>query len=715
MKFNLPILLVYLTSTLAAAQTRITGTVSDRKGPLPGMSIFLKGTYDGTSSDASGHYQLTTEESGKQVLVIQGVGYQSLEKVIECNGQEVWLEIQLSESINALNAVTITAGTLEASDERKSVVLRPLDIYTTPGSNGDLAAALQTLPGTATVGNDGRLFVRGGDASETAVFIDGLLVGNAYGSRTANVPTRSRFSPELFKGAFFSTGGYSAEYGQALSSALVLNTVDLPAQSQGDLSLMSLGGGYTHTWVGKSQSINASANYFNLAPYQRIIKQNFDWERAPSGWDGEVSFHQKTKNNGIFKAYIHSEGGGMGIWQPVPGAKDRGVFADLENRYNHGNVSMRQPLGKGWFVNGGYAYSHNRDRIETDTVGVFQRNSISHAKGVVTKDFGTRLTVKSGIDWFVKYYREELVVSGRSRGYRDDQFNYFAEGDFYFSNRLVARAGVRGGYASLAAQSWLTPRASLAYKVGAGQISAAYGLFRQLPDERFRMFDPKLQNAEATHYLLNYFLSRHNRTIRGELFHKQYNRLVTFDGTRIAPGAIRQEGTGYARGFDLFYRDRQTLKQTDFWVTYSFINSRRKFDFYQTPIQPSFAPTHNVSVVAKRFVGKLRSQLGATWSWNSGYPYVDPNYGESTAFKTRPFSSLSLSWSYLPRPNVILHAACNNVLGTQNVFGYRYATSPDTNGTFASLPIGQGADRFAMIGLFVTFSKDKNRNYLNNL
>jgi hypothetical protein len=101
------------------------------------------------------------------------------------------------------------------------------------------------------VGNDGRLFVRGGDATETAIFIDGLKVGNAFGTTASNVPTRTRFNPNLFKGSFFSTGGYSAEYGQALSSALALNTVDFPVRNQGDISIMSVGRGYTQTLAGK--------------------------------------------------------------------------------------------------------------------------------------------------------------------------------------------------------------------------------------------------------------------------------------------------------------------------------------------------------------------------------------------------------------------------------------------------------------------------------
>src|SRR5690606_5426359 len=104
-----------------------------------------------------------------------------------------------------------------------------------------------------------------------------------------------------FKGTFFSTGGYSAEYGQALSSALSLNTKDLSMRTQGDLSIMSVGGGYAQTLANETQSISLTANYFDLSPYQKLVKQDFDWERAPNGWDIELSAQQKLKKGGLVK------------------------------------------------------------------------------------------------------------------------------------------------------------------------------------------------------------------------------------------------------------------------------------------------------------------------------------------------------------------------------------------------------------------------------
>ncbi|MCE7066345.1 TonB-dependent receptor [Dyadobacter sp. CY326] len=719
---TLSILFFLLTSFAVLAQAVISGKISDQKGAaVPGANVYLKGTYDGTSSDADGKFIFSTNASGNQIVTVQAVGFKTQEVTLELKGRPVALDIALHETINQLNAVTITAGAMEAGDEKKSVVLKPLDIVTTSGAMGNITAALLTLPGTSTIGNDGRLFVRGGDASETAIYIDGLQVGNAFGSTTSNVPTRNRFSANLFKGSFFSTGGYSAEYGQALSSTLALNTVDLPMRNQSDVSIMSLGGGYTQTLVKDNRALTASANYYNLAPYQALVKQNFDWEKAPSNWDSEVSLRQKwgnavKGNAGFIKAYFHTEGSNMVIWQKIPGDNGRGDRVKLHNRYHYGNISFRHSGNKGWFFYGGVALSHNKDNVQLNAADVRQVNQIFHSKIVAVKDFSPQFSIKNGLEFYAKSYSESLLDENRKRDFTDNQFNHFIEASYYFSNRLIMVAGLRTGHSALAKQTWFTPRFSVAYKVNnQGQFSFAAGKFKQLPEEKLRVLQTDLKNSAATHYILNYFIVNNNRTFRAEAFYKNYNNLVTYKGPASNPNNIALNGSGYAKGVDFFLRDKKTIKDTDFWITYSFVDSKRKFAAYEQEVQPSFAPKHNGSVVVKHFVTAIKSLVGTSWSWNSGYTYDDPNLAGEMQRKTKAYSDLSVSISYLPKPNVIFHVACSNVLGRQNVFGYKYAAQPDEAGSYASQPIGQGAKRFLFAGLFITLSKDKKANQLNNL
>lgn len=123
--------------------------------------MYLKNSYDGSNTDHDGKFSFTSILTGNQILVISYIGFEPLE--LEADISEMnQLEIKLREDVNSLDAVVLNAGSFSAGEQSRASVLKPLDVVTTAGVAGDFIAALQTLPGTQTVGEDGRLFVRGG-------------------------------------------------------------------------------------------------------------------------------------------------------------------------------------------------------------------------------------------------------------------------------------------------------------------------------------------------------------------------------------------------------------------------------------------------------------------------------------------------------------------------------------------------------------------------
>lgn len=116
--FVLNILLILIAQT--GYSQLITGTVTDRKGEaLPGANIFIEGSYDGASSDETGAFQFTTSLKGKQVLVVSFIGFREYRDEIDLVNEKIALTVVLKESSNQLGAVTITAGSFEAGDEKK--------------------------------------------------------------------------------------------------------------------------------------------------------------------------------------------------------------------------------------------------------------------------------------------------------------------------------------------------------------------------------------------------------------------------------------------------------------------------------------------------------------------------------------------------------------------------------------------------------------------
>ncbi|MES2412127.1 MAG: carboxypeptidase-like regulatory domain-containing protein, partial [Bacteroidota bacterium] len=229
-----------LLAHISNAQQTVSGTVVDEKNkPIVGANVFIDGTYDGATTDEKGNFNFETATTGNQILVVSFLTFETTKVPIEIEKFQSQT-VKLKESVNTIDAVVITAGTFSAGEKSRVSVLKPLDIVTTAGSVGNIIAALQTLTGTQNVGEDGRLFVRGGEADETQTFVDGIRVAQPYGATTNNLPTRGRFSPFLFSGISFSTGGYSAEYGEALSSVLLLNTQDEADQNKTEISLMTV-------------------------------------------------------------------------------------------------------------------------------------------------------------------------------------------------------------------------------------------------------------------------------------------------------------------------------------------------------------------------------------------------------------------------------------------------------------------------------------------
>ncbi len=269
---KLTILLVVLLSVAQIySQIVIKGKIKDNKGkPVPGASISIKDSYDGGIVDSLGNYRFTTTEKGEQVLTATNIGYKSVEQKINIDAAPVVVDIILKEELSELKAVTVISGSFAAGDtKRAATVLNSIDVATVGGGNADITAAVKTLPGAQQIGEQEGLFVRGGTGYETKQFIDGTVVNNPYSTSVPDLAGRGRFSPFLFKGTVFSAGGYSALYGEALSSALILESIDLPERSAANLSVSPIifGGGFQKLAKDKKSSWGVNYNYINLVAY----------------------------------------------------------------------------------------------------------------------------------------------------------------------------------------------------------------------------------------------------------------------------------------------------------------------------------------------------------------------------------------------------------------------------------------------------------------
>lgn len=717
MRTLITLLLIFVGFQLKA-QSVINGKVTDTKGNvIIGANVYLEGTYDGSTTNDLGEFRFTTSAKGTQTLIVSYLSYETFTMTGDISFMKD-LAVKLREDVSSLDAVVLSAGTFEAGDNSKVNVLKPLDVVTTASAMGDFVGALQTLPGTTTVAEDGRLFVRGGGADETQIFIDGIRVFTPYSPTPNNVPTRGRYSPFLFDGITFSTGGYSAEYGQALSSVLLLNSVEEPDQEKTDIGIMSVGAtlGNTQKWERSSLSVNGS--YINLAPYNALFPDRNDWKKPAEAFSGEAVFRQKF-DNGLLKLYTAFDSGKLDLIQDHIDYTE-GVRFKLYNDNLYFNGSYKGMLNDTWSILGGLSYTIANNNIIIGDSNIDNTENSAHFKLKFKKRFNSRFKLNFGAEYFTTDFSEKfrsLMVSPVKYGYKNNIAAGFAEADIFFSKDLALKTGIRTEYSELLNNFSISPRLSLAYKTSNdSQLSLAYGDFYQNPNSDVLKFEDALKPQHTKHYILNYQLNKEGQIFRVEAYYKDYKNLVKYD-TEFAEfdSNYNNSGKGYAKGIDLFWRDNKSIKNVDYWVSYSLLDAKRNYKNYPLMAQPNFANAHNLSVVGKYWIEDWKSQVGFSYALASGRTYTNPNLGGFLDQKTKAYSSMSVNWAYLIDQQKILYFSINNVFGFKNINGYDYTRTPDLNGHFNRMARRPAADQFFFVGFFWTISEDNTSNQLDNL
>jgi len=731
-KLTILLITTILTAGWVNAQTKITGTVKDNRGHIIiGASIAVKGSYDGGVSDSTGHFSFKTSEKGDQIIVASNIGYKSVEQTVSLDQPIIELSFGLKEEVSELKAVTVTAGSFEAGDKKRAAtVLSSLDIVTTGGANADISAVVKTLPGAQQIGEQEGLFVRGGAGYETKQFIDGTLVNNPYFSSVPDLAQRGRFSPFLFKGTIFSTGGYSALYGQALSSALILESVDVPERSEANASIspIFLGAGLQEVAKDKKSSWGFKYDYTNLTAYFGLIKQTPDYFKVPEYHAADGNFRFKTKKGGIIKYYTTFAHNELGLRRPnIDDPTLKNAFA-LKNTNWYNNFSYRENIGNGWKMNLGLSYSTDHNIlsqqiqnqsntpvttgllwIDSTNFNATSRSELSQIKAVFDKRLSGISVIRFGGEYMYSYNRS---VYNTYHPLLTDNFKaLFSEADLYITNDLAAKIGARFEQSSLINKANFAPRISFAYKIGSGQMSIAYGEFYQKPENTYLYVTTNFGYTKATHYIINYIKTTPLQTFRIEAFYKKYDDLVkTFP-------YYNNDGSGYAKGIELYWRDKKTIQNLDYWISYSYLDTKRDYLNYPQQMQPNFAADHTASLVVKRFVTSINTGFNFTYSYATGRQYYNLvqngiQYKIADQGKTIDYNSLGFSMNYLAslgKAYAVVVASMTNVLNSNQVFGYNYSH----DGTRKE-SITTAAPRFIFIGLFLSWGVDRRQDAINN-
>ncbi len=682
----------------ASADFRISGKVIDLKDkPVKGASVYLDNTIDGGTTDSLGQFSFTTEEKGSQTIVCTESAHETTGLPIMIAGDISDLVLHMKDNLHNLEAVTITAGSF-ASNDRTKTVLNPIDVVTTAGSNGDVVKAMQMLPGTQQTGTDNGLLIRGGDVSEAAIIVDETIVQSAFVSGPPGLATRSRFSPFQFKGVSFSSGGYSAKYSQALSGVLDLNTNDMPDKSNVNLGV-NLSGVYasgTKRW--KKSSFDAGGNYFNLSPLLAVssVSNGYKFYTVPMGGGANARYVWTPNKDGILKATFSTTYNKSGINIPNPtlgitdttntfNTTDAQVKYITEDKYYFGTISYRQSFKNKYLLYTAASFSYDDLNNVFDRLNLTQKEYRNQFRIEVKRTFTNKLSLLLGTDLQNYGVKKDFRFTQQ---FDETQEAAYAEMEWNPIYWLALKPGIRYEHSNLLNQDKVAPRFSTAIKTGNhSQASLAGGIFYQNANNIYYLsgFKPGMQSA--IHYIANWQWSKNDRTLRLEGYYKNYQDLAREYGmgysanrfrTNVIANYVDNTGYGYAQGLELFWRDKKSWKNTDYWISYSYIDTKRMYENFTASATPTFVAAHNLSVVGKHFIDKWHTNISATYSFASGYPYFDPAKATAAGFlsdRTPAFHNTAITAAYLHSFGkwfTVFYVSVDNVLNTKNVFGYRY-------------------------------------------
>ncbi len=212
------LLLIVCTTLIAGTKGILEGKVIDKDtdDPLIGVSVSIVGTSIGAATDIEGKFMFNNIDVGTYQVRFTSIGYQP----------QIYKEVVVRPDLRTTLLIKLTPSTVELR-EVEVTAERPLiekDVTSTNFSYGgskvealpvrDVQEIMTLFPSVTAEGN-----VRGGKATEVVYMVDGLPMQNVISGGMSNSLPKSSITEFSVQ-----TGGYEAEYGNALSGVVNIIT-----------------------------------------------------------------------------------------------------------------------------------------------------------------------------------------------------------------------------------------------------------------------------------------------------------------------------------------------------------------------------------------------------------------------------------------------------------------------------------------------------------
>lgn len=232
--------LLLLIATAGYAQVKIFGKVIDaEEKPIEFATVRIAGTAVGATTGLDGSYSLSVAESDTIEIVFSCIGYKEHKQKLISPFGNVNVNAKLFKTTRELEAIEVTEY------KKQTGGMQTLDagqLKVGPNASGNaVEGLLSTIAGVSSKDElSSQYSVRGGSYDENSVYINGIEVYRPQLVSSGQQEGLSIINPSLVGSIEFSTGGFSAEYGDKMSSVLDI-TYRQPESFEGNVAASLMG------------------------------------------------------------------------------------------------------------------------------------------------------------------------------------------------------------------------------------------------------------------------------------------------------------------------------------------------------------------------------------------------------------------------------------------------------------------------------------------
>ncbi len=564
--FSIKIPLAFMISLLFAGSSfaqknpaggTISGVVIDEEthSPLIGAEIAIVNSVLGAATDMDGAFVITDVPAGSYNLRFTYIGYETLTKtdIIVRPKRTTRVDARLKLSPLQSQEVVVNGGYFNQNSEQpaSSTTFSYEEVRRAPGSAGDVSRILLGLPSLAKVNDQSNsLIVRGGNPMENAFFVDNIEIPNInhFPMQGTSGGPIGMINVDFIRDVSFHTGGFSAAYGDKLSSIMNISFREGNRDaynSQLDLDFSGFGGVFEGPLFSNKGSflLSARRSYLDflinsidigtsVAPVYGDVQAKIVYDISPQHKLTFLSIFGDDHNNPDQKAAEEN---------------DMTAYGNQDIYEYTGGFNWRAVWKKSGYSNTSIAYTADNfreDMYETGS-GIHLLKNRSLQRSVKFRNFNHfRLNpghsvefgveVKELLNHYNNYYGEFTDALGDTvpgsplrKNLRATKFGAFFNYIVQPAAPLTATVGIRADYFSYDKRHTLAPRFSLAWRVtDRTTLSGSTGLYYQNLPLLLLAQNPQNKNLKApwaVHYILGIsHLLTANTRLSLELYEKDY-------------------------------------------------------------------------------------------------------------------------------------------------------------------------------------------------